>query len=414
MESDRFKQMQRKYAELTVKIGLNLQPGQRLIILAPLEAVDLVRDVTEIAYQMGCRLVNVMWGDEQLTLIRFQSAPRDSFGEYSTWSIDGVLQFLDRGDALLSIAGSDPDLLKGQDPELMAIVNQNAQKLNMPISAHVSENSINWAIVAVPTESWARKVFPESALTQAVSQLWDAIFNVCRLNEPDPIAAWRQHIDQLAQRSDYLNAKHYDALHFTAPGTDLTIGLPDGHLWVSGATRSKKGIPFTANLPTEEVFTLPHKDRTQGVVTASKPLSYAGSLIQDFRLTFDHGKVVDWSAKKGEAALRQLIGTDENAGRLGEVSLVPDRSPISQSGLIFYNTLFDENAADHIALGRALKFTLHNGPAMSDEEFAQAGGNSSLVHVDFMIGSAQTNVDGLTRAGVTEPIMRNGEWAFQV
>ncbi len=414
MESDRFKQLLRKYAELTVKIGLNLQPGQRLIILAPLAAVDLVRHVTEIAYQTGCRLVSVIWVDEQLTLIRFQSAPRDSFGEYSTWQADGILQFLDRGDALLQIAGSDPDLLKGQDPELIAIVNQNAQKLNAPISAHVSENNINWAIVAVPTENWAKKVFPDVASTQAIAQLWDAIFKVCRLNEPDPIAAWRQHIDQLTKRSEYLNRKHYDALHFSAPGTDLTIGLPDGHLWVSGATRSKRGISFTANVPTEEVFTVPHKDRTQGFVTASKPLSYAGSLIQDFRLTFDHGKVVDLSAKKGEAALRKIIEADENAGRLGEVSLVPDRSPISQSGLIFYNTLFDENAADHIALGSALKFTLHNGPSMSDEEFSQVGGNHSLVHVDFMIGSAQTNVDGLTLKGAAEPIMRNGEWVFQV
>ncbi len=414
MESDRFDHLLRKYAELMLKVGVNLQPGQRLIILAPLQAVDLVRHVTTIAYQIGCRLVSVMWDDEQLSLIRYQHAPRDSFEEFSTWAADGILQFLDRGDALLSIAGSDPDLLKDQDPELLAIVNRNLQKLNAPISAHISASTINWAIAAFPTKSWAMKVFPDQMPEQAVSRLWAAIFDVCRMNEPDPIAAWWQHIDQLTKRSDYLNRKHYDALHFTAPGTDLTIGLPDGHLWVSGATRSKRGISFTANVPTEEVFTIPHKDRTQGFVTASKPLSYLGSLIQNFRLTFDHGQVIDLSAEKGEAELRKLIGTDENARRLGEVSLVPDRSPISQSGLIFYNTLFDENAADHIALGRALKFTLRDGPSMSDEEFSQAGGNYSLVHVDFMIGSAQMSVDGLTQTGVVEPIMRNGEWVFQV
>ena len=233
-------------------------------------------------------------------------------------------------------------------------------------------------------------------------------------SECDAIAAWRRHIDDLTKRSDYLNRKHYAALHFMAPGTDLTIGLPAGHLWVSGATRSKRGIAFTANVPTEEVFTVPHKDQTQGFVTASKPLSYQGSLIQNFRLTFDQGRVVALSAEKGEAELRKIIEADENAGRLGEVSLVPDRSPISQSGLIFYNTLFDENAADHIALGSALKFTLRDGPSMSDEEFSQVGGNHSLVHVDFMIGSAQMQVDGLTPAGRAEPIMRSGEWAFQV
>ena len=414
MDTDRFKHLLRKYAELTVKIGLNLQPGQRLIILAPLVAVDLVREVTEIAYQIGCRLVSVIWVDEQLSLIRFQSAPRDSFEESSTWEANGLLEFLDRGDALLQISGSDPDLLKGQDPELIGLVNRNRQKLNAPISAHISASNINWAIVAVPIESWAMKVFPGAAAGQALAQLWDAIFNVCRLYEPDPIAAWRRHIDDLTKRSDYLNRKHYAALHFMAPGTDLTIGLPTGHLWVSGATRSKRGIAFTANVPTEEVFTVPHKDQTQGFVTASKPLSYQGSLIQNFRLTFDQGRVVAMSAEKGEAELRKIIEADENAGRLGEVSLVPDHSPISQSGLIFYNTLFDENAADHIALGSALKFTLQNGPSMSDEEFSQAGGNHSLVHVDFMIGSAQMQVDGLTQAGRAEPIMRSGEWAFQV
>lgn len=412
MESDRFKHMLRKYAELSVRRGLNLQTGQRLIILAPLESVDLVRNITEAAYQNGCRLVNVIWYDEALTLIRFQSAPRDSFGEYSTWGTDGLLEFLNQGAAYLQISGRDPDLLKGQDPELIALTNQHVQKLGVPIGAHQSANSINWNIVTFPTEGWARKVFPGVAIEQAISQLWDTIFQLCRLNEPDPMAVWQQHLDQLAKWSDTLNRKQYDALHYTAPGTDLTIGLPLGHIWLGGAARSQSGISFVPNLPTEEVFTLPHKNRAQGFVTSSKPLSYLGSLIQNFRLTFDQGRVVDLSAEQGEAELRSIIEADENAGRLGEVALVPDRSPVSQSGLIFYNTILDENAANHIALGGAYKFTLRDGVSLSAEEFSRAGGNLSRVHVDFMIGSAQMDVDGLTPDGVAEPIMRSGEWVF--
>lgn len=412
MESDRFKEMLRKYAELAVRRGLNLQPGQRLIILAPLESVDLIRNITEVAYQSGCSLVNVMWYDEELMRIRFQSAPRDSFGEYSTWSTDGLLEFLNQGAAYLQISGRDPDLLKGQDSELLAIANQQVQKLGAPIGAHQAVNSINWNIVTFPTEGWARKVFPDVTSQQAISKLWATIFELCRLNEADPIAVWQQHLDQLAKWSDHLNRKQYDGLHYTAPGTDLTIGLPVGHIWLGGAARSKSGISFVPNLPTEEVFTIPHKNRAQGFVTASKPLSYLGSLIQNFRLTFDQGRVVDLSAEQGEAELRSIIEADENAGRLGEVALVPNRSPISQSGLIFYNTILDENAANHIALGNAYQFTLRNGPALSAEEFSQAGGNQSLIHVDFMIGSAQMNVDGLTPDGVAEPIMRSGEWVF--
>jgi aminopeptidase len=254
-------------------------------------------------------------------------------------------------------------------------------------------------------------MFPDLAPEQQVSRLWDAISRLCRLDRSDPIAAWQAHVEALAARSDYLNRKHYDALKYIGPGTDLTIGLPAGHLWVSGRTVSQSGIAFTANLPTEEVFSIPHKDRVDGVVRSSKPLSYGSTLIEDFSMRFAEGRIVSIEAKRGEAVLRQLIETDAGARRLGEIALVPHSSPISQSGLLFYNTLFDENAASHVALGSAYKFTLSGGDQMNDEDFERAGGNRSIVHVDFMIGSGDLDVDGVLQNGTTEPVMRGGEWA---
>ncbi len=234
---------------------------------------------------------------------------------------------------------------------------------------------------------------------------------MCRLDTPDPLAAWETHLGNLAARSEYLNTKRYAALKYSGPGTDLTLGLPEGHVWVSGRSASRNGIPFTANLPTEEVFTIAHKDRVDGIVRASKPLSYGSTLIDGFSVTFERGRIVHMSADKNSDTLQRLLDTDEGARRLGEVALVPHSSPIAQSGLLYYNTLFDENAASHVALGNAYKFTLKGGNEMSDAEFEQAGGNRSGVHVDFMIGSGELNVDGVLPNGATEPLMRKGEWA---
>jgi aminopeptidase len=245
-----------------------------------------------------------------------------------------------------------------------------------------------------------------------MTRLWEAIFRICRLDQPDPVAAWQRHAAELAARRDYLNAKRYTALKYTAPATNFTLGLPDHHLWHGGESQTPQGTTFIANVPTEEVYTMPHKERADGVVSSTKPLSYGGVLIEDFSLTYEQGRVVKVTAKKGEAVLQKLIETDEGSARLGEVALVPHSSPISQSGLLFYNTLFDENASNHIALGRAYRFCLEDGTHMTDEEFAAAGGNDSLTHVDFMIGSADMDVDGLTRDGVVEAVMRGGEWAF--
>ncbi len=274
----------------------------------------------------------------------------------------------------------------------------------------MSRNDTNWAIVAAASPAWAEKIFPGLSSGDATSTLWETIARMCRLDAPDPVAAWETHLGNLGTRSERLTKKQYSALKYTGPGTDLTLGLPAGHVWVSGRSVSRNGISFTANLPTEEVFTIADRSRVDGAVRASKPLSYGSTLIEGFALTFEQGRVVQMTAEKNQETLQRLLDTDEGARRLGEVALVPHSSPIAQSGLLFYNTLFDENAASHVALGNAYKFTLSGGNDMTDDEFERAGGNRSGVHVDFMIGSGELDVDGVLPNGTTEPLMRRGEF----
>ncbi|MDR3572527.1 MAG: aminopeptidase [Anaerolineaceae bacterium] len=413
MASD-FDQSLSNYAELIVKVGLNMRAGQRLVIQAPIQAAELVRKVTVSAYKAGVRYVDVLWQDDLINLARYQFAPRDSFEEFPLYLAKGLEEYGRSGDAFLRIYSEDPDLLKDQDPQLIALANKSMATALKKYAEYEMSGYFNWCVVGMPIASWAAKVFPEIGEQDRIEKLWDTIFKVCRLNQGDPVAAWQQHILDLVARGDYLNQKAYTAIRFRSPGTDLTVGLPDGHQWISGQSTAKNGIPFVANIPTEEVFTLPHKDRTEGVVTSTRPLSIAGSLLEDFSLTFEKGRVVNYNISKNEAVLRNLIETDEGSHHLGEVSLVPNNSPISQSGILFYNTLFDENAACHIALGKAYAVTLKGGDSLSEEEFAAAGGNDSLYHVDFMIGSAETDVDGIRPDGQVEAVLRGGEWAFKV
>lgn len=420
--SQDFDQKLAKYADLIVHVGLNLRAGQKLVIGgknfsrgAPLASAPLVRKVTESAYKAGARLVEVLWDDDQLHLIRLAHAPRDSFDEYPTWRTRGIIEAAQNGDAIFTIFAENPDLYAGQDAELVSHTQHVMERNLKPGTDLLMKNAYNWTLVSVPTVGWATKVFPKLSEEEAMSQLWETIFRLCRLDREDPVAAWKEHVRNLTQRSDYLNAKQYDALHYQGPGTDLTLGLPAGHIWKSAeSTTNTTGITFTPNLPTEEVFSMPDKNRAEGRVRASMPLNYGGSLVEDFSLTFKDGKVVDYKAAKGDGTLKGILDADEGARRLGEVALVPHSSPIAQSGLLFYNTLFDENAASHIALGRAYQLSLQGGEQMTDEEFAAAGGNYSLVHIDFMIGSNQLDIDGLTQDGQREPVMRKGEWAFEV
>ena len=405
------------YGELAVKIGLNLRAGQRLLVIGPLasggaslDAAPLVRHIASSAYRAGAPLVEAVWGDEALQMVRFRDAPRDSFGEYSSWLPRALVDHVESGHAVISVYANDPDQLKDQDPELISAVQQAASRAVRGFRDHISRNQTNWTVVAAASPGWASRVFPHLAGDDAVACLWEAVARLCRLDKPDPIGAWEAHLAALAARRDYLNRKQYSALKYRGPGTNLTIGLAPGHEWVSGRSVTRSGITFAPNLPTEEVFTMPHKDRVDGIVRSSKPLSYGGTLVEGFSLEFAEGRVVSVNAERGAAVLRQLVATDPGAARLGEVALVPHSSPVSQSGLLFYNTLFDENAASHVALGSAYKFTLTGGDVMSDEEFERAGGNRSVVHVDFMIGSGDLDIDGVLSTGTVEPMMRRGEW----
>lgn len=416
-----------KYAEAIVKVGLNIRAGQRLIISSggtrgvPHQFAPLVREISKAAYAAGAKYVEAIFADEEMLRIRAQHAPKGTFDIYPKWQISALKEMVDNGDALLSIAGANPDLLGGLDPEVVGQM-QRAHLENWgPVSEKVSTNAINWCVIAAAGDAWAQKIFPELPVDKAVDKLWQAIFETTRIDQPDPVEAWNNHIATLRERALYLQSKQYTALHYRAaplegkgPGTDFTVGLPSGHLWISAQSMAQNGIAFTANMPTEEVFTLPDRNRADGVISATFPLSYGGTLINDFQVTFENGRIVKVTAKQGEAALQKLVDTDEGSARLGELALVPASSPIGKRGHLFYNTLFDENASCHIAIGRAYRFTLAGGTELNDEEFIAAGGNVSLNHVDFMIGSPQMDIDGIAKDGTREPVMRQGEWAIKL
>jgi len=407
-----FEQQMHRYADIIARVGLNLQPGQWLFINAPLQAAPLVHQIAAIAYQIDCRYVDMLWRDEQLELVRYQHARGDSFTEYPVYRAEGIYQHLQQDGAYLSITGDDPDIFKEQDPERIATARKTALTHLKPVYDLLDRSGFNWAVVSYPTLPWAKAVFPQAGPETSVDQLWESIFRVCRIDQPDPVAAWQAHITDLQARAAYLTGKQYRALHYTAPGTDLTLGLAEQHIWHAGSTVTTSGTPFTANLPTEEVFTLPHRERIDGVVSASLPLNYNGNLIEGFSLTFKNGRVTGARAKRGQEVLDKMLAMDEGMTSLGEAALVPHSSPVAQSRTLFYNTLLDENAACHIALGGGINYCTRDGETISEEEYAARGGNSSLNHVDFMIGSGEMDIDGILPDGAREAVMRSGEWAF--
>ena len=401
-----------RFAQVAVHVGLNLQAGQELLITASVEMLPLVRRITAHAYQAGALLVTTFYGDDESALARYQHAPDASFDYAAQWMADGIATAYRNGAARLGIAGANPALLAGQDSAKVSRANIAASKANKPAMELITRHTINWSIVAAATPAWAKLVFPALPEEQAMAKLWDAIFTASRVTSADPVAAWKAHSQHLHERVAYLNEKRYHALRFrTADGTtDLTVGLADDHLWAGGGDKSGNGVFCNPNIPTEECFTTPHKDRVDGFVKASKPLSHQGTLIENITCTFEGGKIVKATATAGEDVLNRLISTDDGARRLGEVALVPHSSPIAQSGVLFWNTLFDENAASHIALGQAYSTCLIDGEKMDGEQLAARGANASLIHVDWMIGSGQMDVDGVKSDGTTEPLMRQGEW----
>lgn len=398
-----------RLAELAVRVGLNLAPRQEVVMTASVESIDLARRITEQAYKAGASLVTTLFSDEQATLARYRLARDEAFDTAPGWLFDGMAAAFRNGAARLAIVGEDPALLAAEDPDKVARANRARSAAYRPALELITASAINWSLVAGATPAWAAAVFPDEPPEVALAKLWDAIFAASRIDAPDPVAAWAEHNAALRARRDMLNARRYAALHFRGPGTDLRVGLAQGHAWMGGASPAKNGITGNPNIPTEEVFTTPDARMTEGTVTATKPLSYQGTLIRDIRVRFAGGRIVEASAATGSAVLDRMIGTDEGARMLGEVALVPASNPIARSGVLFLNTLFDENAASHIALGQAYSKCFVEDD-LTAEQLAARGANTSLIHVDWMIGSPETEVDGIDADGRAEPLMRGGEW----
>lgn len=404
----------KKYAALVIRVGVNLQKGQPLVIHAPITCADFVHTLASEAYDVGAYDVAVNWNDEAFSHIRFQKADAERFRAFPAWRKAFYNDYAAQGAAFISIAASDPDLYSDIDPQRLAEASQTAGKALMDYRARLMSNQNTWCVVSVPTKAWACKVFPECSEEAAMERLWAEILSAVRVSAmEDAVSAWHTHIDRLQKRTAFLNAQAFTELHYrNSLGTDLRIELPKGHIWMGGAEKSADGILFAANLPTEEVYTLPKRNGVNGTVVASKPLHYNGNLIRGFTLTFEAGKVVTYKAEQGEEHLKELLSTDEGASFLGEVALVPHDSPISRSGILFYNTLFDENASCHLALGKAYPTCIENGEGMTADELQQHGVNHSLVHEDFMIGTADLTVVGKTASGASITIMEHGNFTF--
>jgi len=400
-----------RLAEVAVRVGLNLQPGQDLVLTAPVAALPLVRRVAAAAYRAGAGLVTPILGDEEVTLARYRHGPDESFDRAPGWLYEGMARAFASGAARMAIVGDDPMLLAGQDPDKSARAGRANALAYQPALEKIANFDINWSIVSYPTPGWARRVFPDLDENQAVARLAEAIFAASRVTADDPVAAWQAHNAALRARTRWLNDQRFAALHFTGPGTDLTVGLADGHAWHGGASEARNGVICNPNIPTEEVFTTPHAHRVEGRVRATKPLSHQGSLIDGIEVRFEAGRITEARATRGEAVFHKLLDTDEGARRLGEVALVPHSSPISKSGLLFYNTLFDENAASHIALGQCYSKCFVEGAALAKERIAALGGNESMIHVDWMIGGPDTDIDAITHDGARVAVFRHGEWA---
>ncbi len=400
-----------KYAELTVKLGVNIQANQTLYVRAPLESAPFVRKVVECAYRVGAKHVYVDWNDDEINRITHEKASLASIAEFPNFKARTMEELANAGAAFLTIHAQNPDLFQDIAAERVAIANKAKAIALKAFSVKLMANKTSWCVVSVPTSGWAQKVFPTSSKAEQIEQLWDAIFKATRINTPQPIEAWHQHMSNLRTRVDSLNEMKFKYLHYRAEGTDLTIELPKGHVWCGGAAKTEHGVSFVPNLPTEEVFTLPLRSGVSGKVTSTKPLNYGGKLIEHLSLTFEQGRIIAVRADAEQETLQKLIDTDDGSHYLGEVALVPDDSPISNANIIFSNTLFDENASCHLAIGAAYPFCLEGGVNMTRSELDANGVNNSLMHVDFMIGSKQMEINGESADGTLVPVFRNGNWA---
>ena len=406
-----FNELLKKYARLIAETGVATEKGHTVVLQISVDQAPLARLITQEAYKLGAAEVIVQWTDDQIQREFLLHAATDRIENVPQSKIDQADEWLEKGASRISVVSADPDAFAGVDSHRVATYQAAAGKALMNLRKATQANKVSWTIVAAAGKQWAAKVFPDLPEEEQVDALWDQIFKTTRVYEENPVLAWKKHDEKLAKKAEELNQEQFSALHYTAPGTDIIIGLPKNHLWEGAGSYNARGEKFMANMPTEEVFTAPDSHRVDGYISSTKPLSYAGTIISGMKFTFKDGKVVDFSAEQGEDVLAKLLDTDEGARRLGEVALVPDPSPISQSGIIFFNTLFDENASNHLALGSAYAFSVKGGTEMSDEELAEAGLNRSQTHVDFMVGSDKMDIDGIREDGSTVPIFRNGDWA---
>lgn len=405
----------KKYAELIIKEALAVQKRENPIIWinANTENLPFARELTKMAYECGAAEVKVNINDEVLSRLNMEGMSEERLAHFGEYKLDERMDYIKDGVAFISITGSDPDLFKGIDPKRLQIRNRASSKVMKPAMKYTMNDINSWTVVGYPTKAWAKNVFPDLNEDEAFERLKTEIFKTVRLDHEDPVAAWEEHLDKLAKRGEVLNNLQLKKLHYkTDRGTDFKIGLPENHIWVGAESKDDRGYRFLPNLPTEEIFTAPDNRVAEGIVYATKPLNLSGSLVEDFWIRFEGGKAVEVGAKKGEDQLKELISRDEGACRLGEVALVSVKSPINTSGLIFYNTLFDENASCHLALGAAYPTCVEGGVDMDDQELKAHGINDSQIHDDFMIGDETLSIVGIDKDGKEHQIFKNGDFVI--
>lgn len=401
-----------KYAQLAVATGANVQKGQRVVLRTSTEAIELTREIAKQAYLAGAKQVHVIWGDEHLSKYGFTYAETETLADIPDWSVAQYQYYVDEGAAFISVTSPLPGLMEGVDGKKQQAVGIAMQKKLNFFREHTMGNGSQWTIVAASNPSWAAKVFPDLTVEKATEKLWDAIFDACRVYEDnDPVKDWETHNEALLGRNKLLNELNFKSLYFkNKAGTDLTVELIKDHVWAGGGEVARNGVYFNPNIPTEETFTMPYKWGTSGRVVATKPLAYRGVLIKDFWLEFKDGKVVSFDAKEGMETLQDLLNFDENARYIGEIALISHDSPISNTDILFLNTLFDENASCHMALGRAYPMNVKDGHTTPVEALEKKGYNNSMVHVDFMFGSADMSIEGLKQDGTKIVVFKDGNF----
>ena len=412
---ENFNELLKKYADFIVRVGVNPQPGQTLIINCSLEAAPLARLCVRSAYEAGARDVQVNWKDNTVSRTQMELGSEEALCDNKPWQLRRYLDYAESegGVCVLHLIADDPEVYAGLDGAKISRVNAAARKFMAPWREYTMNDKVQWSIAAMPSAPWAKKMFPELDTAAAIEKLWQLIFDVCRVTGGDPVNEWKAHLDRLMTLRDKMNAFDLESVHFkSSNGTDLTVGLADKASWESAGSKNEKGVDFLPNIPTEEVFTAPHKNKVDGIVYGTKPYVFNGQLIKGFHVTFKDGKVIEHGAEEGADLLGQLLDTDEGSRHIGEVALVPASSPINRSGALFYSTLFDENAACHIAFGASYPGTTADGTSLSKEELLARGMNQSSIHEDVMIGAEDSEITGKCRDGRTVELFKNGIWVL--